>query len=190
MCLQDIKPSGPRLGGHVLARVPRRGRIWRPQQRHYMARFVVTTNARFVAILGNFACPAQQVWLPSNYLRIQPPGTPLLSASSNVCMRTSYSTTIAPISRQQHNKRRRQGRLAPPCAWRRRQRCCQRGRKPAASARRLPGQLQRQTRPPATQPPPRGIQTECQVCPPASSSFQDRQFTRPRPIPSQRHLTQ
>ena len=35
-----------------------------------------------------------------------------------------------------------------------------RGRKPAASARRLPGPLQRQTRSPATQPPPQGIQAE------------------------------
>ena len=39
--------------------------------------------------------------------RIQPHGTPPLSASPSMCTRTSYSTTIAPISRQQHNKRRR-----------------------------------------------------------------------------------
>jgi len=28
-----------------------------------------TTNARFVAFLGTFACPAQQVWLPGNDLK-------------------------------------------------------------------------------------------------------------------------
>ena len=28
-----------------------------------------TTDARFVAFLGTFACPAQQVWLPGNYLQ-------------------------------------------------------------------------------------------------------------------------
>ena len=28
-----------------------------------------TTNARFVAFLGTFACPAQQVWLPGNDLQ-------------------------------------------------------------------------------------------------------------------------
>jgi hypothetical protein len=33
-----------------------------------MERCVVTTNARFVTILGTFACPAQQVWLPGNDL--------------------------------------------------------------------------------------------------------------------------
>ena len=36
----------------------------------------------------------------------------------------------------------------------------QRGRKPVASARRLPGQRQRQTPSSAAQPPPRGIQAE------------------------------
>jgi hypothetical protein len=28
-----------------------------------------TTSARFVAFLGTFACPAQQVWLPGNDLQ-------------------------------------------------------------------------------------------------------------------------
>jgi hypothetical protein len=28
-----------------------------------------TTNTRFVAFLGTFACPAQQVWLPGNNLQ-------------------------------------------------------------------------------------------------------------------------
>ena len=57
----------------------------------------------------------------------------------------------APISRQQHSPRRRLSR---------RQRCCKCRRKPAASARRLPRQRPRQTRPSAAQPPPRGIQAE------------------------------
>ena len=38
--------------------------------------------------------------------------------------------------------------------------CFQRGRKLTASAHRLPGQRQRQTRSSAAQPPPRGIQAE------------------------------
>ncbi len=73
-----------------------------------------TTNARFVAFLGTFACPAQQVW------------------SSTARAAVLY----------------------------RRQRCCKCRRKPAASARRLPRQRPRQTRPSAAQPPPRGIQAE------------------------------
>jgi hypothetical protein len=39
-CLQDVAPAGPRLGRHALARVPRRGRIWRHEQRHYTPRCV------------------------------------------------------------------------------------------------------------------------------------------------------
>jgi hypothetical protein len=106
--------------------------------------------------------------------RIQPHGLPPLSASSSVCTRTSYSTTTAPISRRQHNKRRRPAQAAA---------LLPRGRKPAASACALPGQRQRQTRPPATQPPPRGIQAESgfppsvfQLSGPAAHSAQAHSF--------------
>jgi hypothetical protein len=78
---------------------------------------------------------------------------------------------------------------APAAVRHRRWRCCQRGRKPSASARRLPGQRQRQT-PSAAQPPPRDIQAESGSPPPASSSSQDQQPNLPNPIPTQRRLTQ
>ena len=69
--------------------------------------------------------------------------------------------------------------------------CCRfpPGGKPSASARRLPGQRQRQNRPPATQPHHEAFK-QSQVSPPVSSSSQDQQPTRPRPIPSQRRHTQ
>jgi hypothetical protein len=107
--------------------------------------------------------------------RIQPHGTPPLSASSSMCTRTSYSTMNAdqPAAAQQ----------APPSDA-------------GGSAGDNP------------QPQPAGSQDNgngklvlpqlnrlheafkrSQVSPPASSSSQD-QPTRPRPIPSQRRLTQ
>ncbi len=65
----------------------------------------------------------------------------------------------------------------------------------AASARRLPNQQPRQTRPSAAQLPPRGIQAESGPTRththPVSSSSQDQQPTRrPSPIPWQLLLTQ
>jgi hypothetical protein len=63
-----------------------------------------------------------------------------------------------------------------------------------ASARRLPGQRQRQTHSSAAQPPSRGIQAESQWFPPQrlpALCSEDQQPTRrPSPIPSQRCLTQ
>ena len=135
---------------------------------------LLPSSAPLPALLNRSDCRA-------TISRIQPPGMPPLCVSLSLCTRTSYSTTIAPISRQQHNKHSCQTQAAA---------LLPRGCNPAVSDHRLPGQLQRETRPPATQPPPRGIQTECQVSPPESSSSQDRQFTRPRPILSQRLLTQ
>ena len=111
--------------------------------------------------------------------RIQPPGWPPLSASSSRCTRTTYSTMTAPISRQQHSR---------AAVWCRRQHCCKCRRKPAASARRLPRQRPRQTRPSAAQPPPRGIQTESGF-PPGVLQLSGP-FRRPSPIPSHRRLTQ
>jgi hypothetical protein len=71
-----------------------------------------TTNARFVAFLGTFDSPAQQVWLPGNDLQDPATWDAPLSSSSSMCTRTSYCTTIAPISRQHHNKRRRPTQVA------------------------------------------------------------------------------
>jgi hypothetical protein len=78
--------------------------------------------------------------------RIQPPGMPPLSASESFC---------PPRALQLH---RSAGSSTARAAVRR-------GRKPVASARRLPGQRQRQTGSSAAQPPPRGIQAES-GCPP------------------------
>ncbi len=83
--------------------------------------------------------------------RIQPPGMPPLSASKSFCTRNilgHYNCTDQPAAAQP----------APPSG-------AGVGRKRAASARRLPGQRQRQTGSSAAQPPPRGIQAES-GCPP------------------------
>jgi hypothetical protein len=139
-----------------------------------------TSNARFVAFLGTFVCPAQQVWLPDNDL--QDPATwdatPLRRLKRmHEDLVQHYDCTDQPAAAQQAPPSAQAAALLP------------RGRKPAASARRLQGQRQWQTRPPATQPPPRGNQAESGF-PPASSSSQDQQPYRPRPIPSQSRLTQ
>jgi hypothetical protein len=60
-----------------------------------------TTNARFVAFLGTFACPAQQVWLQGN---LQDPATwmaPPLCQPKQVNEDSSYNTLAAPISSRQ-----------------------------------------------------------------------------------------
>jgi hypothetical protein len=64
-----FQPTRPGLGRHALARVSLRGRLRSHPQHLQPARCVVTTNARVVAFLGTFACPAQQVWLPGNDLQ-------------------------------------------------------------------------------------------------------------------------
>jgi hypothetical protein len=136
-----------------------------------------TTNARFVAFLGIFAPPAQQVWLPGNDL--QDPATwdaPPLRQLKHVHedLLQHYDCTDQPA--------------APPQA------------PPSGSAAAHAGVN--------PQPPPAGSQDNCngklvlpqlnllheafkrsQVSTPASSSSQD-QPTRPKPIPSQRRLTQ
>jgi hypothetical protein len=84
--------------------------------------------------------------------RIQPPGwPPSLSASSSRCTRTSNNTMIASISRQQHSPHRR---LVQAAALLQMQ--AQTHSLSPHPARQRP----RQTRPSATQPPPRGIQAE------------------------------
>ncbi len=63
---------------------------------------LLPSSAPLPALLNRSGCRA-------TISRIQPPGTPPLSDSLSLCTRTSYSTSIAPISRQaQHNKRIRQ----------------------------------------------------------------------------------
>ena len=71
-----------------------------------------TTNARFVAFLGTFARPAQQIWLPGN--DIQDPTTwDAPSARSRACTGTSCSSTTAP-SRLHPNPRLRPLAAAQP----------------------------------------------------------------------------
>jgi hypothetical protein len=103
-----------------------------------------TNNARFVAFLGIFASPAQQVWLPGNDL--QDPATwdaPPLRQLKHVHedLLQHYDCTDQPAAAQQAPLSDAGGSAAD------------RRRKPAASALRLPGQWQWQTRPPTTQPP-------------------------------------
>jgi hypothetical protein len=140
-----------------------------------------TTNARVVAFLGTVACPAQQVWLPGNNLQDPdtwdaPPLRQLKRMHEDLLQR--YDCTDQPAAAQQ----------APPSGA---------GGSPAANAGANP------------QPQPAGSQDNgngkivlpqlnrlheafkrSQVSPPASSSSQDQQPNRPRPIPSQRRLTQ
>jgi hypothetical protein len=65
----DVEPAAPRLGGHALAQVARRGRIWRPQQHHHKLRSIIQNQRQVVAFLGTFVCPAQQGWLLGNDLQ-------------------------------------------------------------------------------------------------------------------------
>jgi hypothetical protein len=55
------------------------------------------TNARFVAFLGTFARPAQEVWLPGNDLHdpAPPPGTPPPFILSSTCTQHFCRTTTA-----------------------------------------------------------------------------------------------
>jgi hypothetical protein len=66
-----------------------------------------TTNARFVAFLGTFARPAQQVWMPGNDLQDPTSWDAPPLARSSACTGTSCSSTTAPSSRQWHSSRSR-----------------------------------------------------------------------------------
>ena len=141
-----------------------------------------TTNARFVAFLGTFACPAQQVRLPGNDLQdpvtwIAPPLCQLKQMHEDLLQH--YDCTDQPAAAQPEPQSGAGGSAA-------------------ANAGANP------------QPQPAGSQDNChgklvlpqlnclheafkrsQVSHPASSSSQDQQPTRrPSPIPSQRCLTQ
>ncbi len=86
----------------------------------------------------------------------RPPGSSHLG-----CPRSLHATASArrpPAALRLH--RSAGSSTARPAVRRKRLRCCQRGRKPAVPARRIPGQQQRQTPSSAAQPPPRDIQAE------------------------------
>jgi len=96
------------LGGHVLARVARRRQIWHPQQHHHQ------THDRFIAFLGTFDCPAQQVWLPGNDLQdpatwMPPPLCQLKQMHEDLLQHYDYNTMTAQmikdiiVSVQQHS---------------------------------------------------------------------------------------
>jgi hypothetical protein len=118
-----------------------------------------TTNARFVAFLGTFACPAQQVWMPGTDL--QDPTSPFARGP--------------PTQLRMH----RSAGTSPAIRWR--LSCGQRRRTPSASARRLPRRRQRQAGSPATQPPPRGIQAQ------PNSLLGVFQLSRPAAQPAHTH---
>ena len=102
-----------------------------------------TTNVGFVAFVGTFARPGAR---PGLHLGCPPSLHPSASTRGALAaLRLDRSAGSCP---------------ARAAVRRRRRRCCQCGRKPAASARRLQGQSQRQIRSSAAQPPPRGIQAE------------------------------
>jgi len=111
-----------------------------------------TTNSRFVAFLGTFARPAQQVWLPGNDLHdpstldAPPPPCPLKRLHEDLMQQ--YDCTYEQAAAQPVLQSVAGGAAAKT-----------RRHKPAASARRLPGQRQLQTRSSAAQPPRQGAAT-------------------------------
>jgi len=140
-----------------------------------------TTDARFVAFLGTFACPAQQVWLPGNDL--QDPATwdapPLCQLKRlHEDIRQHYDCTDQPAEAQP----------APPSGA---------GGSSAANAGANP-----QPQHAASQENGNGKRLlpqlnrlheafkRSQVPPPASSSSQDQPPNQPTPIPTQRCVTQ
>jgi hypothetical protein len=140
-----------------------------------------TTNARFVAFLGTFACPAQQVWLPGNDLQdpatwMPPPLCQLKQMHEDLLQH--YDCTDQQAAAQP----------APPSA----------GGNAAANEGANP-----QSQPAGSQDNGHGKLVlpqlnrlheafkRSQVSHQASSSSQDQQPTRrPSPVPSQRRITQ
>jgi hypothetical protein len=132
-----------------------------------------TTNARFVAFLGTFACPAQQVWLPGTDL--QDP-TSWDAPLRTLARRTSYTTTNALISR--HLPRHPLAvELRPTQAHTQPQHA---GSQDDGNGKLVLPQLNRLHE----------AFKRNQVPSSASSSSQDQQPNRPTPIPTQRRLTQ
>jgi hypothetical protein len=130
-----------------------------------------TTNTRFVAFLGTFACPAQQVWLPGNDLR----GSSHLDGPPLCQLKQMHEDCAA-------------AQPAPPSA----------GGSAAANAganpQPQPPDSQGNGHGKLVLPQLNRLHEafkRSQVSHPASSSSQDQQPTRrPSPIPSQRLLTQ
>ena len=138
------------------------------------------TNARFVAFLGTFARPDQEVWLPGNDL--QDPATwsvpPLCTLKHlHAALLQDYDCTEQPVANQPALPSGAGGSAAanagtpppPPLA---------RSQDPGSGTLVLP-QLNRLHE----------AYKRRQVAPPASSSSQDQQPTASGPIPSQRRLT-
>jgi hypothetical protein len=139
-----------------------------------------TINARFVAFLVTFACPAQQVWLPVNDLQDPvtwdaPPLYQLKRLHKDLLQH--YDCTDQPAAAQPAPPSAQAAALLP------------RWRKPAASARRLQENGKSKLVLPQLNDLHETVKRS-QISHPASSSSQDQQPTRPSPIPSQRRLTQ
>ena len=71
-----------------------------------------TTNSRFVAFLGTFARPAQEVWLPGNDIQDPTTWRSLPFARSSTCTKLFCRTTTARSSRLQTSPHSHQMRAA------------------------------------------------------------------------------
>ena len=113
-----------------------------------------TTNTRFCCLPGHLCLPCSTRLAAGQ----RPPGSSHLG-----CPTFRHATASArrpPAALPLHRSAGSSTARPAVRGRRRRLRCCQRGRKPAVSERRIPGQQQRQTPSSAAQPPPRDIQTE------------------------------
>jgi hypothetical protein len=169
---------------HALARVARRGQIRSPQQHHHKERCVVQQTPGLLPSWAPLPALLRRSGCRATTSRIPPPGMPQYCppplARSSACTRTSCSNTTAPISRHQHNPRRRPAQAATLLPTRAQtRRLSTQGPRTTATANSFFRNSTASTR------QLRGV-----GFPPASSGTQDQQPTRPGPIPSQCRLTQ
>ena len=78
------------------------------------ARFVASTNARFVAFLGTYARPSRRFGCQATTSMIPPPGAPPPSVRSSTCTQHFCRTTTARSSLQRTCPHRRHSRAAAP----------------------------------------------------------------------------
>jgi hypothetical protein len=142
-----------------------------------------TTNARFVAFLGTFARPAQQVWLPGNDLQDPTSWDPPPFARSSACTGTSCNSTTVSSSRQWHSPRSRPTQASALLPTRAHTRSLTQAPRTTATAsssyRNSTAFIWHSS-------------TRSQVSPSASSSSQDQQAQQPPKsvIPTQRRVTE
>ena len=176
-----MERAGPRLGGHALARVARRGRIWLPQKHHHKARSIIHNRRQVCCLPGHLCLPcstglaAGQRSPGSGHLGCPPP-LPAKAYARGHHYCSHYDCTDQPAEAQP----------APPSGA---------GGSSAANAGANP-----QPQPTASQDNGNGkllpqlnrlheAFKRSQVSPPALNSSQDQQPARPSAFPSQRRLT-